>query len=52
MAMQKGQLDSARNKARTAQNLGVTYGVFDDRPEHVLADIDRLRKAREAKRKK
>lgn len=52
VALRHGDVDSARKKALAAKKLDVAYGLFDDRPEHVLADIARLRKARPAKQKK
>ncbi|MEZ6056879.1 MAG: hypothetical protein R3C01_09245 [Planctomycetaceae bacterium] len=38
-ALQAGDLDTAEGKALDAQNLGVTYPTFSDRPEMVLQDI-------------
>lgn len=36
-----GRFEEARQKAIEAQQMGVAYDLFDDRPELVLADIDR-----------
>jgi len=36
-----GRFDEARQKALAADELDATFGVFDDRPELLLADIDR-----------
>lgn len=36
-----GRLEEARQKALEAQKSGAAYDLFDDRPELVLADIDR-----------
>ncbi len=41
--LQSGNIEAALEKAQQAQKLGVTYGPFDDRPEHVLADIAQLK---------
>ena len=40
--MQAGRIDSAREKALAAQNLNTTFGLWDDRPESLLEEIDRL----------
>ncbi|MBM82902.1 MAG: hypothetical protein CMJ78_20255, partial [Planctomycetaceae bacterium] len=37
-----GQLDSARRKAEEAKQLNVKFGLFEDRPENVLAEIQRI----------
>ncbi len=39
--LKAGRFDEARQKALDAQQLGAAYDLFDDRPELVLADIDR-----------
>lgn len=36
-----GDYDAARKKALSAMELKVSYGLFDDRPELVIADLDR-----------
>src|SRR5690606_5574217 len=40
-----GQYEAARQKAMQAQAVEVTYGAFDLRPEHVLAEISRRQPA-------
>jgi general secretion pathway protein D len=40
-----GQYEAARQKALQAQTVEVTYGAFDLRPEHVLAEIARRQPA-------
>ncbi|HSG70577.1 MAG TPA: hypothetical protein VLA12_09190, partial [Planctomycetaceae bacterium] len=40
--MQAGQLLSAREKALAAQELKATYGLFEDNPELLLEDLNRL----------
>lgn len=40
--LKAGRYDDARRKALAADELDVTFGVFDDRPELLLADLDRL----------
>ncbi len=40
--IERGQLELARKKALAAQDLEAAYGLLDDRPESVLADLDRL----------
>jgi len=44
-----GRLDEARTKAKRAADLDVRYGLFDDRPDLVLADLERTTSAEEAK---
>jgi hypothetical protein len=39
------RLDAARRLARQAANLNAAYSLFDVRPEHVLAEIDRREKS-------
>nr|ADY58456.1 type II and III secretion system protein [Rubinisphaera brasiliensis DSM 5305] len=39
--LKAGRTQKAFEKAKTAQSLNATYGPFDDRPEHVLADVAR-----------
>lgn len=39
--LKKGRIESARRKAKAAAALDVTYSIMEDRPELVLADIDR-----------
>lgn len=41
-AVAAGQLDRARQLAEQAQGLNATFSIFDERPEMVLADIERL----------
>lgn len=40
-AIDAGHYDEARSYALEAHDLDVVYGLFDDRPEHLLADIER-----------
>jgi general secretion pathway protein D len=40
--LKKGRVDAARQKAKEAASLDVTYSIMEDRPELILADIDRL----------
>jgi hypothetical protein len=40
-ALEAGDLDTARKLALEAESLDVPLGVFDDSPDHVLADIAR-----------
>ena len=40
--LKSGRADEARRKAIEAGQLDVAYTLFDERPEHVLADIDRV----------
>ncbi|MEZ6045722.1 MAG: hypothetical protein R3C11_09120 [Planctomycetaceae bacterium] len=42
LAIEAGKLDVAKQKALEAQKFNVTYGKYDDRPDLVLADINRL----------
>ena len=39
--MQTGKLDAARQKVLAVQKLNATYGLWDDRPEALLEEIDR-----------
>ena len=39
--MQSGKLDAARQKVLAVQKLNATYGLWDDRPEALLEEIDR-----------
>ena len=39
-----GKYDLAREKALQAKGMNVAYGPFDDRPEHVLSDLQRLQR--------
>ena len=39
--IESGRYDDAKRHALEADELGVSYGVFEDRPELLLADIDR-----------
>lgn len=41
-ALEEGRFDDARALALQADQLKAAYGLFDDRPELVLADADRL----------
>ncbi|MCA9054198.1 MAG: hypothetical protein KDA75_10200 [Planctomycetaceae bacterium] len=41
-AMQNGQMDVAEQHARQAAQYEVTYGLLEDRPDRVIADITRL----------
>ena len=43
--LDKGQLEEARAFAKEAQKLDVTYGLLDEHPEHVLAEIERRSKS-------
>jgi general secretion pathway protein D len=40
--LKKGRVDAARQKAKEAASLDVTYSIMEDRPELILADIDRV----------
>lgn len=40
-ALQANRLDAARRLAKEAAAVGATFGLFDVRPEHVLAEIER-----------
>ncbi|MCA9080591.1 MAG: hypothetical protein KDA58_08525, partial [Planctomycetaceae bacterium] len=40
-SLERGHFDEARGLAIEAQQLGVSWTLLDDRPEHVLADIGR-----------
>ncbi|MFG0332825.1 MAG: hypothetical protein ACF8TS_05625, partial [Maioricimonas sp. JB049] len=40
-AIEAGHFTEARTYALEANELDVVYGLFDDRPEHLLADIER-----------
>lgn len=42
--LKAGRYEEARQKAMEAQQMGIAYDLFDDRPELVLADIDRRSK--------
>ena len=39
--LQAGRFDNARKKALQARQLNVVFGMFEDRPDTLLADIDR-----------
>ena len=41
-----GRIDNARNLAEQAKSLNVKLGLFDDRPEIVLADAEHMRSVR------
>jgi hypothetical protein len=41
----EGRTDAARQKCLAAQRVEVAYGLFDDRPAHVLAEIARMENA-------
>lgn len=43
--LQAGRLDVARQKALAAQKLNATFGLWDDRPEALLEEINRLAEA-------
>jgi len=43
--LQRGDFVAAEQKARQAQELKISYGMFSDRPENVLADISRAKRA-------
>ncbi|RMG35689.1 MAG: hypothetical protein D6725_12045, partial [Planctomycetota bacterium] len=45
-AIKRGDLQTALQKAKQAQQLEVVYGVLDDRPDLVLADIGRIQRQR------
>jgi general secretion pathway protein D len=40
--LRRGNVAAARRKAQEAASLDVTYSIMEDRPELILADIDRL----------
>lgn len=40
-AVDRGHLTEARELALEAQQLDVTWGLFEERPEHLIADIER-----------
>ena len=40
-ALEEGRLDEAKEKSQKARAMDVVYGAFDDRPELLLADVDR-----------
>jgi len=40
VAMKQGDMALARSRAMQARQLKASYALWDDRPEHVLADID------------
>ena len=42
--LKAGLLEDAKRRALEANELGASYGVLEERPEHVLADIDRKMK--------
>lgn len=42
--LKEGRLEDAKRHALEANELGASYGVLEERPEHVLADIDRKMK--------
>lgn len=44
-AISKGDMDTARSRAMQARKLNASWGLWDDRPEHVLADIDKKTKS-------
>jgi type II secretory pathway component GspD/PulD (secretin) len=39
--LKRGRIEAARHKAKEAASLDVTYSIMEDRPELILADIDR-----------
>lgn len=43
-AMQDGHVEEAQAKAQAAQKLNVAFGLLDDRPELVLADIEKAKR--------
>jgi len=43
--LKANRLDAARRLARQAADLNATYSLFDVRPEHVLAEIERKEKS-------
>jgi general secretion pathway protein D len=43
-AMSKGDLATARSRAVQARQLQAPWGLWDDRPEHVIADLDKRTK--------
>ncbi|HET6323915.1 MAG TPA: hypothetical protein VFG04_04375 [Planctomycetaceae bacterium] len=43
--LQANRLDEARRLAKQAASLNATYSLFDVRPEHVLAEIERKERA-------
>lgn len=44
LAMSKGDLATARSRAVQARQLQASWGLWDDRPEHVIADLDKKTK--------
>ena len=44
-SLNKGQPEEARRLAMEAQKLDVSYDLLDERPEHVLADVERRTKS-------
>ncbi len=42
VALAREDYEEARTRALQARQLGVAFGLFDDRPEHVLSEIKRL----------
>jgi len=49
-ALLQGKLSVAKEKANEARSLNVTYGMMDDRPEHVLNDVELALSGRGAQR--
>jgi general secretion pathway protein D len=43
-AIAKGDMAAARSRAVQARQLNAPWGLWDDRPEHVLADLDKKSK--------
>ena len=43
-AIAKGDMAAARSRAVQARQLNAAWGLWDDRPEHVLADLDKKSK--------
>jgi general secretion pathway protein D len=46
--LKRGNYDAAREKAIAASGMDVTYNLFEDRPEALLQDLDRLAPAGDA----
>ena len=46
--MQAGRLDTARQKVLAVQKLNRSYGLWDDSPEALLEEIDRVELAQKS----
>ena len=45
--LQAGHFEDATKKAQKARQLNVVFGMFEDRPDTVLADIARAQRVRD-----